>query len=248
MEEYIARLHHSLEVLKLCVSLCKVSTDDAYFVKNARAKLGDASEHQRRIDELFKQYEEVKEREAKILTDLEVRVQLAECQRSFVESLPPKSQPSGVATQGSSLAAGDRPCRQQVTAGSKHVTKLIAPLSEEQFSSVPKYMKGRFTLAAINKLVDGFNKAIASKYELLALPKSRLKEAQWKRVTAYHTQETAETKRLSFVVDADLTGKSGGGAAFESSRVVTQFAVVMRHCGRIREIRGPELIVRYVVV
>ncbi|KAH8028432.1 hypothetical protein HPB51_016883 [Rhipicephalus microplus] len=86
------RLHHSLEVLKLCVSLCKVSTDDAYFVKNARAKLVDASEHQRRIDELFKQYEEVKEREAKILTDLEVRVQLAECQRSFVESLPPKSQ------------------------------------------------------------------------------------------------------------------------------------------------------------
>ncbi|KAL3202534.1 hypothetical protein MRX96_042431 [Rhipicephalus microplus] len=217
MEEYIARLHHRLEVLKLCVSLCKVSTDDAYFVKNARAKLVDASEHQRRIDELFKQYEEVKEREAKILTDLEVRVQLAECQRSFVESLPPKSQPSGIANQ-------------------------------EEFSSVPKYMKGRFTLAAINKLVDGFNKAIASKYELLALPKSRLKEAQWKRVAAYHTQETAETKRLSFVVDADLTGKSGGGAAFESSRVVTQFAVVMRHCGRIREIRGPERIVRYVVV
>ncbi|KAL3222562.1 hypothetical protein MRX96_049980 [Rhipicephalus microplus] len=217
MEEYIARLHHRLEVLKLCVSLCKVSTDDAYFVKNARAKLVDASEHQRRIDELLKQYEEVKEREAKLLTDLEVRVQLAECQRSFVESLPPKSQPSGVATQ-------------------------------EEFSSVPKYMKGRFTLAAINKLVDGFNKAIASKYELLALPKSRLKEAQWKRVTTYQMQETTETKRLSFVVDADLTGKSGGGAAFESSRVVTQFAVVMRHCGRIREIRGPERIVRYVVV
>ncbi|KAH8028385.1 hypothetical protein HPB51_016498 [Rhipicephalus microplus] len=178
MEEYIARLHHRLEVLKLCVSLCKVSTDDAYFVKNARAKLVDASEHQRRIDELLKQYEEVKEREAKILTDLEVRLQLAECQKSFVEGLgEPKSQPSGVATQGSSLAAGDKPCRQQVTAGSKHVTNLIAPLSEEEFSSVPKYMKGRFTLAAINKLVDGFNKAIASKYQLLALPKSRLKDA-----------------------------------------------------------------------
>ncbi|KAL3222564.1 hypothetical protein MRX96_049982 [Rhipicephalus microplus] len=215
MKEYIARLHHRLEVLKLCVSLCKVSTDDAYFVKNARAKLVDASEHQRRIDELYKQYEEVKEREAKILTDLEVRLQLAECQRSFVESLPPKSQPSGVAIQGSSLAAGDKPCRQQVTAGSKHVTKVIAP---------PK------------------------RRGILQRPQSRLKEAQWKRVTAYHTQETADTKRLSFVVDADLTGKSGGGAAFESSRVVTQFVVVMRHCGRIREIRGPERIVRYVVV
>ncbi|KAL3202532.1 hypothetical protein MRX96_042429 [Rhipicephalus microplus] len=228
MDEYIARLHHSLEVLKLCVSLCKVSTDDAYFVKNARAKLVDASEHQRRIDELFKQYEEVKEREAKILTDLEVRVQLAECQRSFVESLPPKSQPSGVATQGSSLAAGD---------------KALSPAGYRWIQARHEPHRSPKRRGILQR-----PQAIASKYELLALPKSRLKEAQWKRVAAYHTQETAETKRLSFVVDADLTGKSGGGAAFESSRVVTQFVVVMRHCGRIREIRGPERIVRYVVV
>ncbi|KAL1448730.1 hypothetical protein MTO96_028166 [Rhipicephalus appendiculatus] len=207
-DEYIAHLHRRLDVLKLCVSLCKTwrSVCSSPSVK-----------------------------------------------KSFIDNLPPKptSQPSGVATQGSSLtaatAAGDRPCRQQVTAGSKHVTNFIAHLSEEEFANIPKYMKGRFMLAALNKLVDGFNKAIASKYELLALPKSRLKEAQWKRVSAYNMQETAETKRLSFVVDADLTGK-GGGAAFESSRVVTQFMVVMRHCGRIREIRGPERIVRYVVV
>lgn len=252
-DEYISHLHRRLDVLKLCVSLCKVSADDAYFVRNAQAKLLEASEHRQRIDELCEQYEQLKEQEAKLLADLEVGLQLAECQRAFIDSLPPKStsQLSGVATQGnsSSLAAagagGERASRQQVTVGSKHVN-LIAHLSEEEFANVPKYMKGRFTLAALNKLVDGFNKAIASKYELLALPKSRLKEPQWKRVSAYHMQETAETKRLSFVVDADLTGKGGG--TFESSRVVTQFVVVMRHCGRIREIRGPERIVRYVVV
>lgn len=253
-DEYISHLHRRLDVLKLCASLCKVSADDAYFVRNAQAKLLEASEHRRRIDELCEQYEQLKEREAKLLADLEVRLQLAECQKAFIDSLPSKStsQLSGVATQGnsSSLAAagagGERASRQQVIAGSKHVTNFIAYLSEDEFANVPKYMKGRFTLAALNKLVDGFNKAIAYKYELLALPKSRLKEPQWKRVSAYLVQETAETKRLSFVVDADLTGKGGG--AFESSRVVTQFMVVMRHCGRIREIRGPERIVRYAVV
>ncbi|KAH8019578.1 hypothetical protein HPB51_020277 [Rhipicephalus microplus] len=93
-------VYSRLEVLKLCVSLSKVSTDDAYFLKNAHAKLVDASAHQRRIDELFKQYEQLKEQEAKILADLQVRVELAECQRSFIESLPPKSQPTGTATQG----------------------------------------------------------------------------------------------------------------------------------------------------
>ncbi|KAL3182860.1 hypothetical protein MRX96_006666 [Rhipicephalus microplus] len=121
----VDELCNKLEVLKLCVSLSKVSTDDAYFLKNAHAKLVDASAHQRRIDELFKQYEQLKEQEAKILADLQVRVELAECQRSFIESLPPKSQPTGTATQGSSLAAGDKGSRRKVTAASKNVTNFV---------------------------------------------------------------------------------------------------------------------------
>lgn len=249
-DKYIAYLHRRLDVLNLCVGLSKVSGDDAYFVKNAQAKLHEAYANQRRIEALAEQYEQLKQQEEKLLADLDIRLQLAECQKEFLDSLPPKSQSIVVASRdsqsnSSSLAAagaaGDRP-----QAVHKPGTKFIVPLSEAEFANVPKYMKGRFTLAAINKLVDAFNKALASKYELLALPKSRLKEAQWKRVTAYHMQETAETKRVSFVVDSDLIGKVSG--TFESSRAVTQFVVVMRHCGRVREIRGPERIVRYAVV
>ncbi|XP_050037090.2 uncharacterized protein [Dermacentor andersoni] len=254
-DEYIAHLHRRLDVLNLCVSLAKISADDAYFVKDAQAKLQLTKEHQGRIRELGEQYQQAKEQEAELLADLDVRLQLAECQKSFLDSLPRRPAPQqdvlarGNQGNGSSVAGvggGDRPqpSSQRQAAGPRSCANCIAYLSEGEFASVPKYMKGRFTLPALNKLVDSFNKALASKYQLLALPKSRLKDAQWKRVTAYHQQETAETKRLCFLVDDDLT--KGGG--FESTRVVTQFMVVMRHCGRIREIRGPERIVRYVAV
>ncbi|XP_075555358.1 uncharacterized protein LOC142587900 [Dermacentor variabilis] len=250
-DEYIAHLHRRLDVLNLCVSLAKISADDAYFVKDAQAKLQLTKEHQGRIRELGERYQQAKEQEAKLLADLDVRLQLAECQKSFLDSLPRRSAPQqGVLARGNqgngSSEAGDRPqpSSQRQAAGPRSGANCIAYLSEGEFASVPKYMRGRFTLATLNKLIDSFNKALASKYELLALPKSRLKDAQWKRVTAYHEQETAETKRLCFLVDDDLT--KGGG--FESIRVVTQFMVVMRHCGRIREIRGPQRIVRYVAV
>ncbi|KAH7942574.1 hypothetical protein HPB49_025402 [Dermacentor silvarum] len=255
-DEYIAHLHRRLDVLNLCVGLSKVSADDAYFVKDAQAKLQRANEHQRRIRERVEQHEQVKEQEANLLAELDVRLQLAECQKAFLDSLIPQRpahQQNDVArgNQGNGSSepgvGGDRPqASQRPAAGPRTCTNYIAHLSEGEFAHVPKYMKGRFTLAALNKLVDAFNKALASKYELLALPKSRLKEAQWKRVTAYNQQETAETKRLCFLVDDDLT--KGGVGGFESIRIVTQFIVVMRHCGRIREIRGPERIVRYVVV
>ncbi|KAL3218374.1 hypothetical protein MRX96_031564 [Rhipicephalus microplus] len=111
MDEYIAHLNRKLEVMKLCVSLSMASTEDAHFVMDAQAKLVDACEHRWRIDELCKQYEQVKERQAKVLAGLEVQMQLAECQKSFLYSLPPKSRASGMAAKDSFLAASDEASR-----------------------------------------------------------------------------------------------------------------------------------------
>ncbi|KAH9370411.1 hypothetical protein HPB48_008701 [Haemaphysalis longicornis] len=96
----------------------------------------------------------------------------------------------------------------------------------------------------VKKLVDAFNKALASKYRLLALPKSQVPKLQRGKVAAYREQETAETKKLRFLVEGDLTGK---GSPFDSRRTAASFFVLMRHCGKMREIRGPGSIVRYVV-
>ncbi|KAK8788062.1 hypothetical protein V5799_022162 [Amblyomma americanum] len=234
-DEYIAGLHRKLDVLGLCVGLSRLSHDDAYFVKEAQAKLQEAIKSQRRCHELIAQYEELKEEEAKLFSDLQLQLQLAECMKKFVDDLPaaaPAQQATAARQKGGALQAG--------------VATSVAYLTEDEFARVPKYMRGRFTLAGLNKLVDVFNRALSSKYALLSLPKTRLKDSQWKQVATYRQQETHETKGVRFLTDADLT--KGPSAAFESSRAVSNFVVLMRHCGRLREIRGPQRIVRYVVV
>lgn len=244
-DEYIADLHRKLDVLGLCVGLSRLSHDDAYFVKEAQAKLQEAIKSQGRCYELIAQCEQLKEEEAKLFSELQLQLQLAECMKKFVDDLPaaaPTQQAATAGQKGGAQQAG----KSLGTGGQVNVAASLAYLTEDEFARVPKYMRGRFTLDGLNKLVDVFNRALSSKYALLALPKARLKEAQWKQVTAYHQQETQETRRVRFVTDADLT--KGPSAAFESTRAVTAFVVVMRHCGRLREIRGPQRIVRYVVV
>ena len=43
----------------------------------------------------------------------------------------------------------------------------LAYLTVQEFQSVPKYMKGRFTYDAFNQVVDEFNNALETKYEFL---------------------------------------------------------------------------------
>lgn len=239
-EGYIAQLNHRLDVLDLCVTVSELSPDDAYFVKHANEKLEAAVQAKREIDELVRRYEQLKQEKAALVADLELRLRLAECQKEFLDALPPsKVVPRGA--EANNGPAEPSTADRKVCRDVKHVPYL----TEEEFARVPKYMKGRFTLAALDKLVDAFNAALDAKYALLALPKSRLKESQWKKVTAYRGQETAETRGLRFVTDGDLTVR---GSALESIRTVTSFAAIMRNCNRLREIRGPQRVVRYVVV
>ena len=43
----------------------------------------------------------------------------------------------------------------------------VSYLTVQEFQSVPKYMKGRFTYDTFNQVVDEFNNALETKYEFL---------------------------------------------------------------------------------
>ncbi|KAH9375018.1 hypothetical protein HPB48_003808 [Haemaphysalis longicornis] len=241
-EEYIAHLNRRLDELDLSIKISEVGPEDAYFLKKAQEKLREAVQTKREIDELIQRYEQLKAEKAALVAGLEMRLRLAELQKAFLDALPP-SEPGGAvggaANNGpADLAGADKKGRPQDI-------KHISPLTEEEFARTPKYARGHLTLAKLNKLVVAFNAAMDAKYELLALPKSRLKDSQWKKVTTYRQQETHETKGLRFVTSGDLNTK---GSAFESSRTVMDFVTLLRQCNRLREIRCPQRIVRYVVV
>lgn len=112
----------------------------------------------------------------------------------------------------------------------------IEYLTAAEFESVPKYMKLRMKYEQINQAIDELNKAMNAKAAIMS-NKSRQNDHACKE---YKTQETKDTKGLSFIVDKDITTLSHMKLDKNGHNILT----ILRHCQRIREIRGNRL-VRY---
>nr|XP_032829934.1 spindle and kinetochore-associated protein 1 isoform X2 [Petromyzon marinus]XP_032829935.1 spindle and kinetochore-associated protein 1 isoform X2 [Petromyzon marinus] len=119
----------------------------------------------------------------------------------------------------------------------------IKILTVSEFEAVPAYLKGRMAYEQVNGTVHEINCALASKYTLLRQPKRSLGEAAVKRHRVYREQETPHTKGHSFFVDDDLRENS----KLRVDKRLFNLLGVLRHCQRLREVRGGGL-TRYVVL
>lgn len=118
-----------------------------------------------------------------------------------------------------------------------------APLiSDEEFESVPGYMRGRLTLAQTNAALRALHAAAASKYRLLRHPPKSLPASSRSLCHRFREEETKETQGLTFVVEADLKEFT----QLKVDRTFHRIVGVLRHCRRLREVRGARL-VRYVL-
>nr|KAG5701320.1 hypothetical protein BaRGS_006094 [Batillaria attramentaria] len=104
-------------------------------------------------------------------------------------------------------------------------------------------MKGRLTYQQVNTFIDEMNKACKSKYKLLRQKKSTLNDANRKRFETLKMQESKDTAGAYFVTESDLQEWSNVKLSKENRSILT----VLRHCGRMYEIRSGSL-VRYAVV
>ncbi|XP_061428367.1 spindle and kinetochore-associated protein 1-like [Lethenteron reissneri] len=116
-------------------------------------------------------------------------------------------------------------------------------LTVSEFEAVPAYLKGRMAYEQVNGTVHEINCALASKYTLLRQPKRSLGEAAVKRHRVYREQETPHTKGHSFFVENDLRENS----KLRVDKRLFNLLGVLRHCQRLREVRGGGL-TRYVVL
>ncbi|CAN0319733.1 unnamed protein product [Lampetra planeri] len=119
----------------------------------------------------------------------------------------------------------------------------IGILTVSEFEAVPAYLKGRMAYEQVNGTVHEINCALASKYTLLRQPKRSLGEAAVKRHRVYREQETPHTKGHSFFVEDDLRENS----KLRVDKRLFNLLGVLRHCQRLREVRGGGL-TRYVVL
>ncbi|KAK3096495.1 hypothetical protein FSP39_000715, partial [Pinctada imbricata] len=107
-------------------------------------------------------------------------------------------------------------------------------ITVDDFDSVPKYMKGRITYNNVNNAIDELNKAYKEKYKILGMKPSQLNDVNRKRYETYKQLETKDTVAEYFIVDGDVKEFCN----FKLDRVGRNVLTILRHCGRMKEIRG----------
>jgi len=110
----------------------------------------------------------------------------------------------------------------------------IPYITVADFEAVPKYMKGRLTYEQINSSIDEMNKVFAAKYKLMTIPSKAQMDSVKKKIKAYKGQENKETKGVYFVVEEDIKNHS----KLKRDRMGQSVITILRHCMRIKEIRG----------
>lgn len=133
----------------------------------------------------------------------------------------------------------------QTNGKQKSVTKIpsILYVTLDEFEKVPKYMKGRVTYEKLNAFIDIINSVISQKYAIFKKKKSTLKKHDADLWNEFYKQELKETKGLFFCVGKDFNNFSG----FTLDKMSLNMMTILRHCGRIRELRTGGIL-RYIVM
>jgi len=146
-----------------------------------------------------------------------------------------------VGKANSNPGVGPRPLPDITVTKATPVLEKVAYLTLPEFQSIPPYMKGRIKYENLNLVVDEMNEAILEKYKFLAKPLSSLKPVEKARRNLLKSQESKDLKGVRFVTADEM--KNGKLLKVESNR--RNYLQILRHLGKIREIRGSGSLVKY---
>ncbi|KAK9499922.1 hypothetical protein O3M35_002859 [Rhynocoris fuscipes] len=115
----------------------------------------------------------------------------------------------------------------------------ISYVSNNEFSEVPDYMKGRLKINDVNSFVDIFNKALTKKYALLKRTKNSIKlKNELDKYVKWKGQINSDTKDLYFCTAEDFFTECGLKLGKKEFSLLT----ILRHLKRTREIRQKKLV------
>ena len=121
----------------------------------------------------------------------------------------------------------------------------VANLSEGEFETVPKYLRGRLTLDRVNSWIDQFTAVVQEKYASFNGNPAKMAGEIRNRYYDWREQESEECRGCPFVTEQDMkTLVNGKGPKMDPTG--RSIMAILRHCGRVREVRTTG-IVRFVL-
>lgn len=117
--------------------------------------------------------------------------------------------------------------------GSRKSKKLNVPpinyISQDEFTSTPKYMRGRVSQKQVNAAIDELQQVVCAKYKILATKPSSLNNTSLRLFKNWKLQECDESKAAYFFCTDDL--KEGKALKLDSSG--KNILTVLRHLQRL---------------
>lgn len=112
-------------------------------------------------------------------------------------------------------------------------------VTNEEFSQIPGYMRGRVTMDNINEFINIFNVTLTKKYELLKKPKKNKTKPELEQCLLWKEQEIGELKGTYFcnAEDLDKLGNIKIG-----NKKYLNIITMLRHIKRIKEVRNMKVI------
>ncbi|GFT80904.1 spindle and kinetochore-associated protein 1, partial [Nephila pilipes] len=240
VEELDKEFSKKISVVRGCLELRNIDTEDAESFKSLQMDIRDLRGQFKELKDLIKLgWEDI----AKLENLLKKLERLNRRMDHMEENFPVVLKPTAVekVTKGTAKPVDTK---DPVLSKCNKAFNKMQLITIQEFESVPKYMKGRLKYEQINKFVGEFNNALEAKYKLLSIPRKELKPAQLKEWQQLKSQESVETKGLFFCTEDDL--KVYGNIKLDKASL--NMMTILRHCGKVKEIRGPGPIIRYTVL
>ncbi|CAH1389051.1 unnamed protein product [Nezara viridula] len=115
----------------------------------------------------------------------------------------------------------------------------VSFVTNEEFSQIPGYMRGRVTMDNINEFINIFNVTLTKKYELLKKSKKNKSKSELEQCLLWKEQEIGELKGTYFcnAEDLDKLGNIKIG-----NKKYLNIITMLRHIKRIKEVRNMKII------
>ncbi|GBC03727.1 hypothetical protein RclHR1_00530002 [Rhizophagus clarus] len=123
----------------------------------------------------------------------------------------------------------------------------LSYITVTDFNSIPKYLlNNRISRDKVNEAIDDFNKVVQEKYTILNSQQSSLNHNMKQKYWEYKGADNEETRGKDFITENDLktTNQKINFKMDANGRAIIS---ILRHCGKIKEVRGGGQI-RYVVI
>ncbi|KAJ3042272.1 Spindle and kinetochore-associated protein 1 [Rhizophlyctis rosea] len=115
----------------------------------------------------------------------------------------------------------------------------IAPVTVAEFDLIPKYILGRITRDRLNDMLSELSILIRDKQTLLKTPQSQLNKSQRDVYYEHKRSSNDDTKGKAFITEKDIKDKhSWSASTFKLDPAGRSVVAILRHLGRIKEVRG----------